>query len=101
MESVWPRVTAVAMLKELVSVSCTALMLQVTWATCVSAPSPTSTRTRTVLVPTPIYFVTSIVLELPAATVMARVSVFAPLVMVTVTRPGLPVLSPVVVSTWS
>ena len=47
------------------------------------------------------YFVTSTVFVLPAATLAVRVFVFAPCVTVTVTRPGLPVLSPVVVSVWS
>lgn len=75
---VWPRVMAVAMLKELLRVSCTTLMLHVTWATCISAPSPTSTRTLTVLVPTPIYFVTSTVFVLPADMVCVSVLVFAP-----------------------
>ena len=89
------------MLKELLRVSCTTLMLQVTWATCISAPSPTSTRTRTVLVPTPIYFVTSTVFVLPADMFPVKVLEFAPCVTVTVTRAGFPVLSPVVVSVWS
>ena len=92
---------AVAMLNELLSVSCTTLMVHVTCETCISTPSPTSTRTRTVFVPTPMYSDTSTVLVLPAATFCVSVFVFAPCVTVTVTRPGFPVLSPVVVSVWS
>ena len=96
-----PLLIVVAILNELVSVNCTTLTVHDILETCFSSPSPTSARTRTLFVPTSMYFVTSIFCVLPAGIVCSKEDDVAPRTMVTVTFAEFPVDSPVVVSIWS